>query len=163
MRPRLVPAVLALGFALITAACGGGASAPEPTEHEAAATVPTTAPQDAARPAGGTLALERIGEFDHPVYVAGAPGYPRLLFVVEQAGRVMLVDHGRRLSRPFLDIRDRVGYDGGERGLLSVAFPPDYAASGRFYVYYVDKGARSRSTNTGAGARGAPTPPRAVG
>jgi len=141
MRPRLVLAVLAFGFALIAGACGGGgASAPGPNEREAAATVPATAAGTAPRPAGDTLALRRIGEFEHPVYVAGAPGYPRLLFVVEQAGRIMVVDRGRTLSHPFLDIRDRVGYDGGERGLLSVAFPPDYAASGRFYVYYVDKG-----------------------
>ena len=139
MCPRLVLAVLAVGIALIASACGGGgASSPSANEREAAATVPTTA--TAPRAADGTLALKQIGEFDHPVYVAGAPGYPRLLFVVEQAGRIMVVDGGRQLSRPFLDIRDRVGYDGGERGLLSVAFPPDYAASGRFYVYYVDKG-----------------------
>jgi glucose/arabinose dehydrogenase len=140
MRPRLVLAVLAVGFALTAGACGGGgASSPGANEREAAATLPTTAAGTAPRADDDRLALKRIGEFDHPVYVAGAPGYPRLLFVVEQAGRIMVADGGRSLPRPFLDIRDRVDYDGGERGLLSVAFPPDYAASGRLYVYYVDK------------------------
>ena len=59
--------------------------------------------------------------------------------MVEQAGRVRLVKNGATLPTPFLDISDLV-LDGGERGLLSIAFPPDYAASGRFYVYFTDNG-----------------------
>src|SRR5690349_8679899 len=83
------------------------------------------------------VALKRIGEFDNPTYVAGAPGFPKLLFVVEQPGRVLVLRGGQLLPHPFLDIRDLVGY-GGERGLLSIAFPPDYPRSHRFYVYYTD-------------------------
>jgi glucose/arabinose dehydrogenase len=91
-----------------------------------------------AQPArGGGLALKRIGTFDEPTYAAGAPGFPKLLFVVEQPGRVMVMRGGHKLDRPFLDIRGLVE-DGGERGLLSIAFPPDYAQSRRFYVYYTD-------------------------
>jgi glucose/arabinose dehydrogenase len=82
------------------------------------------------------VALQRIGSFDEPVYVSGAPGEPRLLFVVEQEGVVRVLRDGRRQGR-FLDIRGLVGY-GGERGLLSIAFPPDYERSRRFYVYYTD-------------------------
>ena len=89
--------------------------------------------------AGGRLALKKVGSFDHPVYVSGAPGARGLLFVVEQPGRVELLRHGHRLGKPFLDIRSLVGYDGAERGLLSIAFPPDYSRSKRFYVYYVNK------------------------
>ncbi len=84
-----------------------------------------------------TLALKKIGSFEDPVYVAGAPGFPKLLFVVEQPGRVEVLSGGHRLPHPFLDIRDDV-LSGGERGLLSIAFPPDYAQSGSFYVYYTD-------------------------
>ncbi len=91
-----------------------------------------------ARQPAGDLALKKVGEFDHPVYASGAPGFPKLLFVVEQPGRVLVLSGGRRLSRPFLDLRSEVGYDGGERGLLSIAFPPDYRRSGSFYVYYND-------------------------
>ena len=43
--------------------------------------------------------LKKIGSFDHPVYVAGAPGFPKLLFVVEQPGRVVVLNGGKRLSR----------------------------------------------------------------
>jgi glucose/arabinose dehydrogenase len=85
----------------------------------------------------GGVALKRIGSFDEPVYVTGAPGFPSLLFVVEQSGKVVALSKGRRLSHPFLDIQGLVTA-GGERGLLSIAFPPDYKRSRRFYVYYTD-------------------------
>jgi glucose/arabinose dehydrogenase len=96
---------------------------------------------DTSSSASGTtssgVGLKKIGSFDAPVYVAGAPGFPKLLFVVEQPGRIVVLRGGHRLRKPFLDLRDQVNY-GGERGLLSVAFPPDYASSKRFYVYYTD-------------------------
>ncbi len=50
----------------------------------------------------------------------------------------MVLSKGHRLGHPFLDIRGRVSF-GGERGLLSIAFPPDYVRSRRFYVYYTDQ------------------------
>jgi glucose/arabinose dehydrogenase len=83
------------------------------------------------------VALKRIGSFDSPVYVSGAPGFPKLLFVVEQEGKVVVLRGGHRQRRPFLDIHDLISA-GGERGLLSIAFPPDYKSSGRFYAYYTD-------------------------
>jgi glucose/arabinose dehydrogenase len=93
--------------------------------------------------AAGTLHAVKIGNFQRPVYPAQAPGEPGLLFVVEQAGRVMVVDHGRTRARPFLDIRDKVLAPGdagafAEQGLLSIAFPPDYGTSRRFYVYFTN-------------------------
>jgi glucose/arabinose dehydrogenase len=126
-------ALVAVLLALTLPSCGS-AKEPEPS--------PTSGNGDATASRG--LALKRIGSFDHPVYVAGAPGSPKLLFVVEQPGRIVVLRGGHRLRRPFLDIRGKVGYDGGERGLLSVAFPPDYANSGRFYVYYNDRAGNIR-------------------
>jgi glucose/arabinose dehydrogenase len=87
--------------------------------------------------AKGGVGLKRIGSFDSPVYVAGAPGFPELLFVVEQPGRIVVVRGGHRLRRPFLDLRGEIS-SGGERGLLSIAFPLDYVRNRRFYVYYTD-------------------------
>jgi glucose/arabinose dehydrogenase len=86
----------------------------------------------------GGVALRQIGSFDEPVYLTGAPGFPRLLFVVEKPGRIAVFDHGHRLQRPFLDISGRVSEADNEEGLLSVAFPPDYLRTKRFYVYYTD-------------------------
>jgi glucose/arabinose dehydrogenase len=112
-----------------------------------------------ARAKGGGVALKKIGSFESPVYVTGARGFPQLLFVVEQPGRVFVLKNGHRAGT-FLDIRDLVDY-GGERGLLSVAFPPDYAHSKRFYVYYTDAGGsiqvdefqRRSATRAAAGSR----------
>ncbi|MGH2947124.1 MAG: PQQ-dependent sugar dehydrogenase, partial [Solirubrobacteraceae bacterium] len=101
---------------------------------------PTPAATPAARPG---LRLRRIGTFDAPVYVTAPPGDRRRIFVVEQGGQVRIVRGGRTLRRPFLDISGRVR-SGGERGLLSLAFAPDYDRSGRFYVYYTGLSGHTR-------------------
>jgi glucose/arabinose dehydrogenase len=90
------------------------------------------------------VGLKRIGSFDSPTYVTAAPGYPKLLFIVEQAGRVMVTRGGHAVRHPFLDIRGLVSDDGGERGLLSIAFPPGYRQSGRLYAYYTDNAGNIR-------------------
>ena len=69
--------------------------------------------------------------------VASTPAEPRRLYAVEQVGRIRYFVN-RRLRGTFLDIRDRV-MGGGEQGLLSVAFHPNYARNHRFYVDYTDK------------------------
>ena len=89
-----------------------------------------------ALPAAAAAAprLEPVGSFDAPVHVTGPPGDPARLFVVEQRGVVRLLVDGRLQAAPFADL-SRMTVSGGERGLLSIAFPPDYAASGLFYVF----------------------------
>jgi hypothetical protein len=83
------------------------------------------------------LSLETVASgLDQPLYVTAPPGDPRL-FIVEQTGRIRIVRDGRLLARPFIDLTDRVRA-GGERGLLSVAFHPQYARNGFFYVDYTD-------------------------
>jgi hypothetical protein len=87
-----------------------------------------------AFPAGaGAVQTVKVGDFDSPTYVTSPPADHQRLFVVEKAGRIQLVRNGTK--KQFLDIHTKV-VDGGERGLLSMAFPRDYATSGRFYVYY---------------------------
>jgi glucose/arabinose dehydrogenase len=80
-----------------------------------------------------------VGQFQAPLYVTAPPGDRRRIFVVEQGGTIRVVRDGHTLSRPFLDIRGRVQV-GGEQGLLGMAFAPDYATSGRFYVHYSQRG-----------------------
>lgn len=76
--------------------------------------------------------------FDMPVFVTSPPGDARL-FVVEKPGVIRIIANGQVLDTAFLDISDRIpslfGED-DERGLLGLAFHPDYAANGRFYVFY---------------------------
>ncbi len=83
------------------------------------------------------MRLVRVGSFHAPIYAAAPRADRQRVFVVERSGRIMVVRNGRKLRRPFLSIRRKVSV-GGERGLLSMAFAPDYASSGRFYVDYTD-------------------------
>ena len=78
------------------------------------------------------------GAFDTPVHVTGAPGFPDLVYVTQQGGQVRVVEDGVQLEKPLIDLTDLVSF-GGEQGLLSTAFPPDFAETGRFYVYYTNK------------------------
>ena len=90
--------------------------------------------QDAA--ARGPVRLLRLGNFDAPTFLASPRGDSRR-FVVQRAGTIVIVRGRKKLAQPFLDISDHVSTD-GEEGLLSMAFAPNYKASGIFYVYYTD-------------------------
>lgn len=84
------------------------------------------------------LALERVGTFDSPTYVDSAPGRHRLLFVTELTGAIRVIRERTTLPDPFLDLTPRVR-SGGESGLLSMAFHPNYRQNRRFYVAYIDR------------------------
>ncbi len=136
---------------LLTAACAAPGTPPAPTTVPASApstSVPPTAVQTMAPPAATiapsptaqpeptaaraqagsefNLALAPIieGGLVRPDYLTHA-GDDRL-FVVEQPGRIRIIQNGQLLDQPFLDITDKVTTNGNEQGLLSVAFHPDY-------------------------------------
>lgn len=75
--------------------------------------------------------------FSSPVAFVQDPTDARVQFVVEQAGRIRALRDGTALPADFLDITSVVG-SGGERGLLGLAFSPDYATTGRFFVNFTD-------------------------
>ena len=88
-----------------------------------------------AAPAAAAPELLTISDkFDQPVH-ATSPAADTRVFVVEKPGTVRIVKDGQLLAEPFLDIAASVE-DSGEQGLLSIAFPPDYATTGLFYVYF---------------------------
>ena len=72
-----------------------------------------------------------------PVYLTAPTGDTARLFVVEQSGQIRIVQHGQLLPAAFLDIHTRL-VSGGEQGLLSVAFHPNYGTNGYLYVNYTD-------------------------
>jgi glucose/arabinose dehydrogenase len=74
------------------------------------------------------------GDWDNPIYAASPPRDASRLFVVQRAGLIRVVRDGTLQPAPFADLTGQVGLD-GERGLLSIAFPPDYETSGLAYVY----------------------------
>ena len=129
----------------VLAACGSDDESAEATTTStppAPATASSVAAPETtrARPAAADgVRLVGIGTFDAPVYVTAPPGDTRRVFVVEQGGTVRVITGGKRRSRPFLDLRGKV-IAGGEQGLLSIAFAPDYAKTRRFYVNYTDRG-----------------------
>jgi glucose/arabinose dehydrogenase len=147
VRSRLLIAALA-GLALLGAAAAvvvlgdGGAK-----EDLVGTTPPSASAGEGGAASGGAAAqrlrLKRIGRFDGPLYVTSPPGDRRRTFVVEQAGRIRVMVNGKRARRPFLDISGLVK-SGGEQGLLSMAFAPDYARTRRFYVDFTDRNGDTR-------------------
>jgi glucose/arabinose dehydrogenase len=144
-------------------ACGGkgGGTTDDAAVVDAPGTVPDAnpnapdaAPQAACTPVAGTsIALQLAGTITDkddpdalPVLVTAPPGDPRL-FVVIRHGEIRILKDGKLLDKPFLDIDPLV--NGGaagddEKGLLGLAFHPNYATNGKFYVYYI-----GTSTKTG--------------
>jgi glucose/arabinose dehydrogenase len=83
---------------------------------------------------------------DNPVALAAPGDGSDRLYVAEKPGRVRLIDGGRLDPEPILDIRDRVESRANERGLLGLAFHPDYAANGLLVVGYTAKSPEGRVT-----------------
>ena len=108
----------------------------------AAATLITAAPTHVSadtgnRPAKQTYRFSLIARgFASPTYVTSAPDDPSTLYVVEQRGLIRIVRSHRTVGT-FLDVTNKVMFD-GERGLLGLAFHPDYAHNHLFYVDYID-------------------------
>jgi glucose/arabinose dehydrogenase len=96
---------------------------------------PTTTTATTTTPAPTALRLTPVGTFDRPDLVTAPPGDPDRIFVVEQRGVIRVIDDGVLEATPFLDISDQVQLV-SETGMLGLAFPPDYAESGRFYVFF---------------------------
>ncbi len=101
---------------------------------------PTPVTAQGTDPATVRVELELItGGLDGPVGIAQAGDGSGRLFVLEQLGRIRVVQDGALVVTPFLDITDRVGSSQNEQGLLGLAFHPAYADNGTFFVNYTDR------------------------
>ena len=109
------------GLAGLGAACGGQAAEPPPP-------VSTT-------PASLTLVVSGLTS---ALYVTAPPADSTRVFVVQQGGTIRVLRRDTLLATPFLDVSALIDPN-GERGLLSLAFHPSYAANGQFFIYYTDK------------------------
>jgi glucose/arabinose dehydrogenase len=99
----------------------------------------------AVAPRAAALGLQSVGSFDNPIFVTSPAGDPRV-FVVERPGYIQVIHDGT--TSQFLDIHTRTTTD-GERGLLSMAFDPNYASNGLFYVFYTGTAADDGQTGLG--------------
>lgn len=111
---------------------------PTPTTEPDQTPIPTAvAPPAALQPTDYRLSL-LVGGLRHPTYLTHAGDGSGRLFVVEQPGSIRIVRDGALLPEPFLSIEGAVGSRALEQGLFSVAFHPNYAANGFFFVNYTD-------------------------
>jgi len=116
-----------------------------PTSPTATPTTPAATPTTPADPCAGVAAFPGVpprttliaAGLEQPVDIDAPPLDTHRLFIVEQAGRIRIVENGTLLGDPFLAIEDRVSCC-DERGLLGIAFHPDFARNGRFFVDYTN-------------------------
>jgi len=150
----IVAAAVLVGLVLLVFVESPSPEKASATSGDTEVTSPSPSPSASAAVAAGpvstaTTALSRAvtapavrlqklpQTFTKPVYLTAAPGDASRLFVVEKTGKIVIVQNGARLAKPFLDITSKVS-TGGEQGLLSMAFDPQYASNGRFYVDYTN-------------------------
>jgi glucose/arabinose dehydrogenase len=134
---------LAAAVALCALAACGSSSDEAPAGTDSAASQGSRPPAPHASQRAGKLRLVSIGRFENPDYVTAPPGDRRRVFVVEQTGRIRVVRGGKTLPEPFLDVSGTI-VSGGEQGLLGLAFAPDYASSGLFYINYTNTSGDTR-------------------
>lgn len=79
-----------------------------------------------------------VDGIERPLYVTNAGDGSGRLFVVDQGGHIWIVKDGKLQDQPFMDISNLVAKDANERGLLGLAFHPDYKSNGIFFVHYSD-------------------------
>ncbi len=133
LQKTIAIAMLAL-FSSTNLACNEGE--PNTTKSENV----TTDPVESAQSNVIKLKFQQIStELSSPVALEVPPGDNTKLFVVEQRGFIRIVQNGRQLTIPFLDVQNKMVSLSGiydERGLLGMAFHPQYAQNKNFYVYY---------------------------
>jgi glucose/arabinose dehydrogenase len=135
-RRRLVYILLTLIFA--------GSAGISAQETEAPITLRRGTAPDPAK----VMLIEIANGFNNPLYATGAGDDSGRLFVMEQTGRIYIIRDGETLQRPFLDLSNLVSQDVlrgySERGLLGLAFHPDYTNNGQFFVNYTDQNGNTR-------------------
>ena len=147
-RPWPAP-LLAVVFVLAGSLAATSLAADEPSSSAAPASpapsqkaTPAPTPYPEFDPSAMTVRTDLFSDgYVEPVYIADdGVENTRCLYVVERAGVVRLVrPTGIAVAEPFLDIRKRVNSKGAQQGLLGIAFHPDFANNGRYFVHYTDK------------------------
>ena len=133
----LVPGTYTLSA--VSVAQGTGTLAPTPVTQQVQVNAGATASASVTYAATAPLALalqEVASGLSAPIFLTAPPGDSRL-FILERLGRIRVLQNGNLLATPFLDISP-LTTTSGERGLLSMAFHPQYASNGYFFIYYTN-------------------------
>lgn len=164
MKRHLLRSIVLSMLALLTVACTSpspaapdsrpAAAAPTavaapPTAAGAASTgegapldlpTPTPSTVSALSPDQVRLRLEPIYEgFELPVFLTHAGDGSQRIFVVEKTGKIWVIVDGVRAPSPFLDVSEKITTAGNEQGLLGIAFAPNFAETGHFFVNYTNR------------------------
>ena len=138
---------------VLAAACGGGHGKKDGgTGHDDAPKVYMDAPGPdapalvACTPTNGTtVKVRQIGQVSGSAVLATSPPNDGRLFVIEQAGRIRIFENEQLRPTPYLDWSSHIvggdGASGSEQGLLGLAFHPQFAYNGQFFIYYTKSGA----------------------
>ncbi|NPA06166.1 MAG: PQQ-dependent sugar dehydrogenase [Chloroflexi bacterium] len=134
-----LPAVSPTPLATLPPPAPIASPSPVATRATAAAATPwpwaTALPMDIAQRTHWRV----IAQVNQPTSIVGWPGDPERLVILERAGRARLWVRGQLREEPFLDLTDRVGSAQPEQGLLGLAFHPEFATNGEFFVNYTDQ------------------------
>jgi len=130
-RTSIIKTALAIVLCFATAACDNGKA-----RTASMSPGPPPSPSDYA-------AVFVVGGLSNPVDLASPPRDTSRVFIVEKTGTIRIRKQGALLARPFLDVSGRVSA-GSEQGLLGLAFHPQYASNGRFYVDFTDRSGDTR-------------------
>ncbi len=131
-RKRGLAAATAAAAAL---ALSAGLSACGDEDGEAELTAPG-APVNAAPASQRDARLDKLAVIGRPTYIAQPPGDTSHLYVTKKSGEIRVLEDEELIDEPFLDLSEQINAEGSEQGLFSIAFAPDYAESGLFYVVY---------------------------
>ncbi|MGE3909185.1 MAG: sorbosone dehydrogenase family protein, partial [Chloroflexota bacterium] len=130
--------ILAGALSILLLACQSASAGPARAQQ---ATAPAASATSAQQATGDVprIGLEELPfGFDRPVFLTHAGDGSNRKFIVEKGGTIRIIKDDQVLSTPFLDISSMVRTSGNEQGLLGMAFHPQYAQNGRFFVNYTD-------------------------
>jgi glucose/arabinose dehydrogenase len=94
--------------------------------------------QDTAPDGSNYQLVEIATDLARPDFLTHAGDGSGRLFIVSQNGQILIVRDGQVLEQPFLDVSNIISRDASERGLLGLAFHPDYEQNGQFFINYTD-------------------------
>ena len=135
-RTRLVGSLGLVALLATVVGVPAAAARSVPVDAAASATAASTPLSTAALSSGQLTVVKVTGNLSSPLGVTNAGDGSGRLFVVQQAGKVRMVKGGK-ITGTFLDIGSKIT-SGGERGLLGLAFHPDFATNGFLFVTYTD-------------------------
>ncbi len=133
--------VALLAVAVLVAACGDSGDDPTTAAVTAAPAAATTAATEttAAATAPSGYTAKELGKYDRPVWVGSPPNDDRIFVVEQHAGRIMVIGS----DTPYLTLPEPVS-KGNEQGLLGLAFHPDFATNGRYFVNFTNAEGNTR-------------------